>query len=126
VGGRRSDLHLAIRSAADGVLAGTIDVQLHQDDLEPDQANLAFGLYPPWRGRGFATRAVALALEFLNSLGTVRSALIRVDPLNSPSSSVARRSGFVLAAVAADTADGLDCYERRVTSEERARASKPA
>ena len=33
-------------------LAGTIDVQLHQPYATPQQANLAFGLYPPWRGAG--------------------------------------------------------------------------
>lgn len=31
---------------------------------QSDQANLAYGLYPDWRGRGFATHAVRIAVEF--------------------------------------------------------------
>jgi RimJ/RimL family protein N-acetyltransferase len=101
----------AVRLLAEDTLVGTIDVQLHQDAYGPDQANLAYGLYPTWRGHGFATRAVRLALEFLRPEATVRSALIRADPGNLSSAAVAVRAGFKLAKPAAETEDGHDWYE---------------
>jgi hypothetical protein len=44
------------------------------------QANLAFGLYPTWRGAGLATRAVLLAMRLLAERASIDQALIRVDP----------------------------------------------
>lgn len=83
-----------IRAAPGDVLAGTLDVQLHQPYASEDQANLAFGLYPVWRGRGLATRAVLLGVEFLRKHTSIDQALIRVDPANRASSAVARGAGF--------------------------------
>ncbi len=83
-----------IRAAPGDVLAGTVDVQLHQPYAGEDQANLAFGLYPVWRGRGLATRAVLLGVEFLRVRTSIDQALIRVDPANRASFAVARRAGF--------------------------------
>lgn len=104
----------AIRSAADDTLLGTIDVQLDPGAYGANRANLAYGLYPAWRGRGFATRAVNLALDFLRPDPSIRRALIRVDPRNASSGSLAIRAGFVLTAGAAETADGHDWYERDI------------
>lgn len=101
----------AVLLLAEDTLIGTIDVQLHQDAYRADQANLAYGLYPAWRGHGFATRAVRLALKFLRPEATVHSALIRADPANLSSAAVAIRAGFKLARPAAETEDGHDWYE---------------
>ncbi|ALE07736.1 hypothetical protein AL755_10520 [Arthrobacter sp. ERGS1:01] len=101
----------AIRSMPEDVLAGTIDVQLDQAAFRLDQANLAYGLYPAWRGRGLATRAVNLALEFLRSKAAIRTALIRVEPGNLPSAAVAVRAGFTLSARSMEADAGLDRYE---------------
>lgn len=101
----------AVRLLAKDILAGTIDVQLHQDAYGRDQANSAYGLYPTWRGHGFATRAVRLALEFLRPEATVRWALIRADPENVSSTAVAVRAGFKLSKPAAETGDAHDWYE---------------
>lgn len=101
----------AIRLLAEDTLVGTIDVQLNQEAYGSDQANLAYGLYPDWRGRGFATRAVNLALKFLRTGTTVRSALIRTEPANLSSAAVAVRARFTLTAPAAKAGDGHDWYE---------------
>lgn len=103
-----------VRTAGDDVLLGTIDVQLNQAAFHPDQANLAYGLYPAGRGRGFATRAVNLALGFLRTHTSARTALIRVDPANSQSAAVAVRAGFTLTTPAAESVDRLDWYERDI------------
>lgn len=45
-------------------LAGTIDLRFAGESLAPGQVNVAYGLYPSWRGRGPATRAVLLASQY--------------------------------------------------------------
>jgi RimJ/RimL family protein N-acetyltransferase len=67
-------------------------------NLAPPEAELAYGLYPAWRGRGFATRAVRLACDHLREHRDVRLAVIRTDPRNRPSAAVAVRAGFTPAA----------------------------
>lgn len=84
----------AIRTVADDVLVGTIDVQLDQHFLTVGQANLAYLLYPAWRGYGFATRAVLLAVGFLRLHTAIREAIILTPPENPDSAAVAHRAGF--------------------------------
>jgi RimJ/RimL family protein N-acetyltransferase len=84
---------LAFGIRVEGVLAGTIDV-----NLAPPEAELAYGLYPEWRGRGFATRAVCMACDHLRERHDVQLAVIRTDPRNRPSAAVAVRAGFTPAA----------------------------
>ncbi|MEU9700962.1 GNAT family N-acetyltransferase [Streptomyces sp. NPDC047981] len=55
--------------------------------------NVAYGLYPSWRGRGLATRAVLLAARYAATEGA-EEAVIQVDPENPASAAVARRAEF--------------------------------
>ncbi|WP_327266573.1 GNAT family N-acetyltransferase [Streptomyces sp. NBC_01232] len=82
-----------IRTGADEVLAGTIDLRLAGEGLAPGQVNVAYGLYPSWRGRGLATRAVLLASRYAASEGGTE-AVIQVEPDNPASAAVATRAGF--------------------------------
>ncbi|MFB7367799.1 GNAT family N-acetyltransferase [Streptomyces hydrogenans] len=82
-----------IRMGADEVLAGTIDLRFAGEGLAPGQVNVAYGLYPSWRGRGLATRAVLLASQYAASEGGAE-AVIQVDPENPASAEVAQRAGF--------------------------------
>jgi RimJ/RimL family protein N-acetyltransferase len=84
----------AIRTVADDVLVGTIEVQLDQQFLTAGQANIAYLLYPLWRGYGFATRAVLLTVGFLRLHTDIREAVILTLPENPTSAAVARRAGF--------------------------------
>ncbi|GHA92040.1 GNAT family N-acetyltransferase [Streptomyces termitum] len=93
------------------VLAGTIDVRFSAAGLDPGQVNVAYGLYPSWRGRGLATRAVLLLLPYVAREGG-REAVIKVDPGNPASAAVARRAGFTPAGRAHDP-DGV-LYDRYV------------
>lgn len=79
---------------AGGTLAGTVDLRFAGAGLAPGQVNVAYGLYPSWRGRGLATRAVLLASRYAAGEGG-REAVIQVDPENPASAAVARRAGFV-------------------------------
>ncbi|MFF2147173.1 GNAT family N-acetyltransferase [Kitasatospora sp. NPDC058190] len=82
-----------IRVDADEVLAGTIDLRFAGQGLVPGQVNIAYGLYPSWRGRGLATRAVLLASRYAASEGGAE-AVIQVEPENPASAAVAQRAGF--------------------------------
>ncbi|WP_055711222.1 GNAT family N-acetyltransferase [Streptomyces torulosus] len=83
-----------IRVGTDEVLAGTIDLRFTVAGLTPGQVNVAYGLYPPWRGRGLATRAVLLISGYAAAEGG-KEAVIRVEPENAASAAVARRTGFI-------------------------------
>ncbi|MFG2601891.1 GNAT family N-acetyltransferase [Streptomyces sp. NPDC048462] len=82
-----------IRMGADEVLAGTIDLRFEGEGLAPGQVNVAYGLYPSWRGRGLATRAVLLVSQYAASEGGAE-AVIQVEPENPASAAVAQRAGF--------------------------------
>ncbi|GIG56906.1 hypothetical protein Lfu02_12780 [Longispora fulva] len=76
-----------------GTLAGTVDLRFEGEGLAPGQVNVAYGLYPSFRGRGLATRAVLLVLRYAAGAGG-REAVIQVEPDNPASAAVALRSGF--------------------------------
>jgi RimJ/RimL family protein N-acetyltransferase len=107
-------LSFAIRSARDGWLAGTIDIQLQPDHAPRGFANLAYGLYAPFRGRGWASRAVELTVEFLGRCDGASDALIRVDPANPASIAVATRAGFSVYAEPPETPDAHIWYRRNL------------
>ncbi|MFD9498171.1 GNAT family N-acetyltransferase [Streptomyces sp. NPDC060035] len=78
---------------AQSTLAGTIDLRFEMPGLAPGQVDIAYGLYPAWRGQGVATRAVDLVCRYAAAGGTSQ-AVIQVNPENPGSAAVARRSGF--------------------------------
>ncbi|MFF9310751.1 GNAT family N-acetyltransferase [Streptomyces sp. NPDC014748] len=82
-----------IRVGGDEVLAGTVDPRFAGEGLAPGQVNVAYGLYPSWRGRGLATRAVLLATAYAAGEGGTE-AVIQVEPGNPAAAAVALRAGF--------------------------------
>ncbi|GHG92151.1 GNAT family N-acetyltransferase [Streptomyces lanatus] len=82
-----------IRVGVGETLAGTIDLRFAAEGLTRGQVNVAYGLYPAWRGRGLATRAVLLVCRYAAGEG-VSGAVIQVEPGNAASAAVARRAGF--------------------------------
>jgi RimJ/RimL family protein N-acetyltransferase len=117
-----------IRVGTDEALAGTIDLRFTVEGLSPGQVNVAYGLYPSWRGRGLVTRAVLLVSRYAASEGG-REAVIRVEPENAASAAVARRAGFT-PGKRTHGADGtlLDWYIRdlRIDIQNDSDAPKPA
>jgi RimJ/RimL family protein N-acetyltransferase len=84
-----------IRDTASGALAGTAEVQLSAADVEAGTANLAYGVFPPWRGRRYGARAVGLMCGWLTATTATQLAVVRVEPGNAPSTRVAEQAGFV-------------------------------
>jgi RimJ/RimL family protein N-acetyltransferase len=83
-----------LRDAVGGELAGTVEARLRFPELAPGAANLSYGVFPRWRGRGFAARAVELVCGFLAAATTVHLAVLRIDRDNLASLRVAVDAGF--------------------------------
>jgi RimJ/RimL family protein N-acetyltransferase/predicted kinase len=103
-----------IRVGTEQALAGTIDLRFEAPGLTAGQVNVAYGLYPAWRGRGLATRAVLVACRYAAGEGADQ-AVIQVAPQNPGSAAVAHRAGFAYIKQVLDT-DGnrFDWYVRNL------------
>lgn len=85
---------LGIEDCATGSLCGSVGMQRGLDYLDAGQVNLTYALYPDWRGRGYATRAVRLAMEVARRNARVDQFVIRTASWNGESMRVAQRLGF--------------------------------
>ena len=101
---------LGIEDQATGALCGTVGIQRGLDYLEPGQVNLTYALYPNWRGRGYATRAVRLAIELARRGAPVRQFVIRAAAWNGTSIRVAQRLGFRLSQTTDDANGRLEWF----------------
>ena len=80
-----------------GELVGMIEINVdysHFAGLEPGDANVSYGLYPQYRGRGLATSALLSVRNFIISKGMQR-VIIRIEPENVNSVRLAERCGYV-------------------------------
>ncbi|WP_435590218.1 GNAT family N-acetyltransferase [Nocardia sp. bgisy118] len=75
-------------------LVGTLDIQIGRPFLAAGQADLTYGIYPMWRGHGFATKAVVLGCRYLARTGLAEEVVLRIDPVNADAVGVARRARF--------------------------------
>lgn len=60
----------------------------------PRVVELTYGVAPPWRGRGIATRAAALAGEWAITEGEFDRVELRIGEDHVPSRRVAEKAGF--------------------------------
>jgi len=89
--GERAEL--AIRDAASGAYAG--EIGLYYWEPPTQQGMVGYSLAPMWRGRGYATRAVRLIVDWaLRDVGMVR-VVAGTAPDNLGSQRVLERAGFV-------------------------------
>jgi len=80
-----------------GELVGMIEINVdysHFAGLERGDANVSYGLYPQYRGRGLATSALLSVRNFIISKGMQR-VIIRIEPENVNSVRLAERCGYV-------------------------------
>jgi predicted acetyltransferase len=76
-------------------LVGWVDYDLDHAWLSPGEVNVGYSLFPAARGKGYASRAVALLLRHLRRDTEHAVATVLIDPENVRSLAVARRLGFV-------------------------------
>jgi RimJ/RimL family protein N-acetyltransferase len=81
---------LAIREEETGALAGGCEVRLGDNRI----AEMSYWVFPPFRGRGYASRAIGLACEWAFADLGVERMEIYVEPDNLASRGAALRAGF--------------------------------
>jgi RimJ/RimL family protein N-acetyltransferase len=61
---------------------------------KPAEINVSYGIFPPWRGRGLAGRAIELVAEYPRSATEARGIVLQIAPENGRSIRVAEKAGF--------------------------------
>jgi RimJ/RimL family protein N-acetyltransferase len=80
---------------ADGRYAGAVECDLANRNMVHGESNIGYWAHPAARGRGYVSRAVRLALQFLREHTGAREAQIGVHEDNEASLRVARAVGGV-------------------------------
>ena len=79
-------------------IVGWVDADASLDWLAPGEVNIGYNVFAPFRGKGYATRAVLLLMERLRAEGVHSTAVLKIAPENEASVAVAMRTGFSLIA----------------------------
>jgi RimJ/RimL family protein N-acetyltransferase len=79
----------------DSELVGWVDYDLEHDWLQPGEVNVGYYLFPGARGKGYASRAVALLLAHLREHTGHTTATLVIRRENVQSLRLAHRLGFV-------------------------------
>lgn len=63
------------------------------EGLEKGDVNISYGIYPNFRGKGYATSAMILMLNFLK-VKNFKRAVLRINPANKDSLKIPEKFGF--------------------------------
>jgi [ribosomal protein S5]-alanine N-acetyltransferase len=74
---------------------------------DPSKVELGYTVFPPFRGRGYATEAAVALMEWAESEGIHRF-VFSIGPWNEQSLAIARKLGFVQTGEQWDEEDGLE------------------
>jgi [ribosomal protein S5]-alanine N-acetyltransferase len=74
----------------------------------PDAVEFGYAIFPPYRGRGYATEAARLLIDLAEKRAGVRHFVVAISPRNSPSLAIARKLGFVRTGERADEERGVE------------------
>jgi RimJ/RimL family protein N-acetyltransferase len=95
----------------DDVVVGWVDYDHERPWLEADEVNVGYNVFEPFRGNGYATRAVLLLMRHLAIDTEWQVATLLIDPDNARSLALAHRAGFERA----DDLDGNPYWKLRVS-----------
>lgn len=74
-------------------LIGSIEANLAYR-LVPGQVNISYGVFPGWRRKGIARRALEVMGSYLKHATDVRQMVLRIECANEASRRMAERCGF--------------------------------
>ena len=80
---------------AEDELVGWVDYDLGHEWLKPGEVNVGYYLFAAARGKGYASRAVALLLRHLEQETEYSVATLSIHPENTRSLALAGRLGFL-------------------------------
>ena len=95
---------------ATGSLIGSIEANLSLPQLNSEQANVSYGVFAAWRGKGIAPRALRLVCEYLKTSTDTRQVVLRIAPANQASIRVAEKAGFKFIGVEKETNGPMSRY----------------
>jgi ribosomal-protein-alanine N-acetyltransferase len=74
----------------------------------PDAVEFGYRIFPPYRGRGYATEAARMLMDLAEERAGIRHFVLSVGPENDPSLAIVRKLGFVRTGEQMDEEDGLE------------------
>jgi RimJ/RimL family protein N-acetyltransferase len=74
----------------------------------PDAVEYGYTIFPPWRGKGYATQVAVMLMDLAEELAGIRHFVLSVSPQNDPSLAIVRKLGFVKTGEHMDEEDGLE------------------
>jgi RimJ/RimL family protein N-acetyltransferase len=94
-------------------LIGFIEVNLARL-VKPGQVNVSYGMFPQWRRKGLALRAIDLMDEYLRTSTEARQMVLRIAPENHASLKLAEKAGFAFCGLFDEPKGCLARYVRDV------------
>lgn len=116
--------NFGIYDGATKVLVGNAEANLGPLDGLPGRVNLSYTVFPAWRGRGVAARAVLLVCDWLAAGTPAQTAVIRVEPGNVRSYGVPVACGFTKTGIVTSGGREFVCYQKPLKDEPPARPSR--
>jgi len=74
----------------------------------PEAVEFGYRIYPPYRGRGYATEAARKLMDLAEERAGIRRFVLSVGPDNEPSLAIVRRLGFIQTGERMDEEDGRE------------------
>jgi [ribosomal protein S5]-alanine N-acetyltransferase len=75
---------------------------------DPDAVEFGYRIFPPHRGRGYATQAATMLMDLAEKRAGIHHFVLSVGPENEPSLAIVRKLGFVRTGERMDDEDGLE------------------
>jgi RimJ/RimL family protein N-acetyltransferase len=94
-------------------LIGSIEANLAYLSV-PGEVNVSYGVFPGWRGKGVAQRALDLMSSYLRSSTELRLMVVRIAYENAASLRVVEKAGFRFLGVFDEPAGRMARYARDV------------
>jgi ribosomal-protein-alanine N-acetyltransferase len=75
---------------------------------EPEAVEFGYRIFPPYRGRGYATEAARMLMDQAEERAGIRHFVLSVGPTNEPSLAIVRKLGFTQTGERMDAEDGRE------------------
>jgi len=109
-GPRRS---FGVFDCASSRLIGFVEVNLARL-VNPGQVNVSYGIFPQWRRRGLALRAIDLMGQYLQTATEAHQIVLRIFPENTASLKLAEKAGFTFHGVFDEPEGRMARYVRKL------------
>jgi ribosomal-protein-alanine N-acetyltransferase len=75
---------------------------------DPAAVEFGYRIFPPYRGRGYATEAARMLMDLAEQRAGIRHFVLSVGPTNEPSLAIVRKLGFTQTGERMDEEDGRE------------------